>query len=273
MINPEKCIRQGIASCPMFTNTFLDFVMQTIHRSLKWSAIALGGCLLSSTIAAPARADLFSTALNTDDTLVTRDTRTGLEWLDLSVSQNLTYQQVLNGEKDLTTKLGFRYASLSEVQDLIKSADTYTRSQSDFIPMTEDDRGSYATRAITKFLDVPLLDSYSDIKIYAATPMFGPANPITNRASVYALSYYSRGNTSSTFPFPLNSFADIVDTNTGEVFLGGPYVGPSSLLVRSTNPIIPPTQKTPEPTTGLALLLTSGLAAIGYKKRQSQFAK
>ncbi len=251
--------------------------MQIIHRSLKWCAIAIGGCLLSSTIAAPARADLFSASLNSGDTLLTRDSRTGLEWLDLSASEGLTYRQVINGERNLTTQQGFRYATLDEIQDLLKSAETYTRSQPNFIPVTPTpgtlvNPDVYAASAIQKFLDVPLIDSYRGINIYAATPMFGPANPNNNRASVFSLSFYS-GETISTFPFPLRPFADIVDIDTGEVFPGGPYVGQSSFLVRSTNSTTPPPQTTPEPAALFALLCTSGLAIASHKKRQSQLGQ
>jgi hypothetical protein len=296
MINSEKCIRQSIASCPMFTNTFLDFVMQTLHRSLKWSAIALGGCLLSSTIATPARADLFSASLNSGDTLLTRDSRTGLEWLDLSVSKGLTYRQVINGEKNLTTQQGFRYATLAEIQNLLKSADIHTRSQPYFKPAPEPSPGTpdsfsnfnlYAARALSNFLGFDQISSggssYGNSTIYFSSPMFGQPDPMTNRVSLFALSYNTTYGSSpdpsvppysgdSVFPYGLRAFSNVVDINTGQTS-GAPSGALSSFLVRSTNISIPPTQTTPEPTTGLALLLTTSLAITGYKKRQSQLPK
>jgi hypothetical protein len=257
---------------------FSGFVMQTIHRSLKWSAIGLGGCVLSSIMAAPARADLFSTALNNPgDQLITRDTSTGLEWLDLSVSKDLSYQQVISGQNDLTTKLGFRYASLTEIQDLIKSADTYGRNQPGIGSVSPNEPYSpYAASAITKFLGVPLISSVSlqtgYSNIYFTAPMFGQPDPTTNRISTFALSYNDASGNISTFPFGLQPFNNAIDIN-GANPSNAPGNSLYSLLVRSTSTTIPPTQKTPEPTTGLALLLTAGLVGKGYKKRQSPLVK
>lgn len=57
------------------------------------------------------------------DALITYDSRMGLEWLDVPFTQGKTYNEtaaMLNQEPDLG---GFRFASLSDIDDLFVSAD------------------------------------------------------------------------------------------------------------------------------------------------------
>jgi hypothetical protein len=56
------------------------------------------------------------------DGLLTRDTRTGLEWLDLSQTQRYTYAQLAGGAGGFIEKGRFQFASASQVENLLKSA-------------------------------------------------------------------------------------------------------------------------------------------------------
>jgi len=56
-----------------------------------------------------------------NDNLVTRDTRTNLEWLDLTATQNRSYAEVTGGFGGYTTTFGFRVATDAEVGQLFAS--------------------------------------------------------------------------------------------------------------------------------------------------------
>jgi hypothetical protein len=56
------------------------------------------------------------------DCLLTQDTQTGLEWLDLNATVNRSYDDVAAGFGGYTTTAGFRFASRSEVDQLFSNA-------------------------------------------------------------------------------------------------------------------------------------------------------
>ncbi len=58
---------------------------------------------------------------STGDCLLTQDTKTGLEWLDLNATVNRSYDDVAAGFGGYTTS-GFRFASRSEVDQLFANA-------------------------------------------------------------------------------------------------------------------------------------------------------
>ncbi|WHZ21974.1 MAG: hypothetical protein OJF47_001086 [Nitrospira sp.] len=51
----------------------------------------------------------------TGDQLITLDTQTNLEWLNLTAMANLSYLEVLGGAGGYTTSYGFRYATGTEI--------------------------------------------------------------------------------------------------------------------------------------------------------------
>jgi hypothetical protein len=59
---------------------------------------------------------------STGDCLLTQDTQTGLEWLDLNATVNRSYDDVAAGFGGYTTTAGFRFASRSEVDQLFSNA-------------------------------------------------------------------------------------------------------------------------------------------------------
>lgn len=56
------------------------------------------------------------------DELLTRDTDTSLEWLDLTATTSLSYNDIVGGWGDLLTTHNFRYATSLEVNQLISNA-------------------------------------------------------------------------------------------------------------------------------------------------------
>lgn len=79
--------------------------------------------LLSMVITTNANANLISVDLSkTGDSLLTYDTSTGLEWLDLTLTKGVSYNEVLSGFDGFTTSQGFRYATVNEVSGLFSNA-------------------------------------------------------------------------------------------------------------------------------------------------------
>ena len=89
--------------------------MRNWIRSISSSLLTLL-TLAPSAEALLIEADLFAAG----DGLITLDTRTGLEWLDLTATVGLTYATVVHGAGGWTD-LGFRMANGIEVCDLITS--------------------------------------------------------------------------------------------------------------------------------------------------------
>jgi hypothetical protein len=56
------------------------------------------------------------------DCLLTRDAKTGLEWLDLTATFGQTYRSIASGNGGYTTTDGFRFATEAEVRTLFQNA-------------------------------------------------------------------------------------------------------------------------------------------------------
>lgn len=83
------------------------------------SAIFIGLGLLWSGTASAALLD--EDWRNPGDNLITVDTNTGLEWLDISTTQNLSYNQMLPQFGPGQAFEGWRYATPAEFQNLLDS--------------------------------------------------------------------------------------------------------------------------------------------------------
>lgn len=78
--------------------------------------------LLVLLVALPAQATLLSADLfETNDGLLTIDTETGLEWLDITATRGQSYDSVASGYGGFMS-LGFRFAVVSEVSELYSNA-------------------------------------------------------------------------------------------------------------------------------------------------------
>ena len=84
------------------------------------AAASLSAALLLSPVPAIA-ALLQGDLLNPGDQLLTIDDDTELEWLDLTATAGLSFEEVMAGAGGFTD-LGFRYATLSEVEGLFAAA-------------------------------------------------------------------------------------------------------------------------------------------------------
>ncbi len=81
-------------------------------------------------VAPAAQAELLEVDLNTPgDALVTRDTDTGLDWLDLTESTNLSFDQV-EGDVGGFISDGWRHATAAEVCGLFAAVNAETISVS-----------------------------------------------------------------------------------------------------------------------------------------------
>jgi hypothetical protein len=74
-------------------------------------------------LAQSAQAALLAGDLTTSgDGLITKDSLTGLEWLDLTLTQGISFDAVAAGFGGYTTEKGFRFANAAEVNALSTSA-------------------------------------------------------------------------------------------------------------------------------------------------------
>jgi hypothetical protein len=97
---------------------FSDF--STIRMS---SAYLLGGLIIGAIAPQSAQAALLGRDLNAiGDGLLTRDTITGLDWLDVTQTKGRSFDEVLAGFGNYTTQQGFRFATASEVSSLFFSS-------------------------------------------------------------------------------------------------------------------------------------------------------
>lgn len=96
-----------------------------IAFALGATALLIGGAAHASLV----KQDL----LTTGDGLVTLDTTTNLEWLNLTATQGLSVNQVLGGAGGWVN-IGFQYASFSQVGQLLNDAG-YLGSTSDYFTM------------------------------------------------------------------------------------------------------------------------------------------
>ena len=87
-------------------------------KTKKIFVTAILGILASSANAVLMSADFLSTG----DGLLTVDSGTGLEWLDMTQTLNQSYNTLIAGYNGYTTTYGFRYATAAEVTTFFTNA-------------------------------------------------------------------------------------------------------------------------------------------------------
>jgi hypothetical protein len=91
--------------------------------AVLWLSISAGATLIETDLAVPG------------DGFITRDTDTGLDWLDLNLTLNLSYNEVI-ADIGVGLPAGFRYATESEVIALFAGAGVPVPSITDFAAYT-----------------------------------------------------------------------------------------------------------------------------------------
>ena len=81
----------------------------------------------------------------TRDRLLTLDTETNLEWLDLTATLNLSYLDVQGGAGDYLTTYGFRYATGAELRVLLDHAGVTKFSPTQVVPSPESNHAAIET--------------------------------------------------------------------------------------------------------------------------------
>lgn len=106
------------------------------------------------------------------DQLLTLDTETNLEWLNMTVTANRSANEVLGGFGELTTTHGFRYATGADLGTLYAHAGiTKGLSEPAFMPSPNDERNHTGIEV--------LLDLMNG-KQYAAAPSSDTQSKITS---------------------------------------------------------------------------------------------
>ncbi len=96
-----------------------------LRRTIIGSIVAAGGLALGAIALTPqsAQAALLARDLTAPgDGLLTRDTATGLDWLDITQTAGQSYEAVRDGFGGYTTQTGFRFATTAEFSTLFASA-------------------------------------------------------------------------------------------------------------------------------------------------------
>jgi PEP-CTERM motif len=252
-------------------NLFMTwFTQQRLsQRSRSIRATGLRSLLALATVGATlghlsaAQASLFSIDLKTaGDGLLTRDSATGLEWLDLAPTQNLSYDAVSKGAGGFTTTEGFRFATQAELTGLLASANqeptSFTTSDPNirYFNFIGDPKGVYW---INKFLgsvssfDDASLRSGASVTIATAGYFGAPnADGTIGGAKPFLSQLASR-------PFP-GQPAQVSALGLLQIFnTPDNQAGYGSFLVRSAA-----TRHVPEPGSLVGLGL---LAVVGWKRR------
>jgi hypothetical protein len=202
-------------------------MMKRIALVLGTAALLAGGAAHAALV----KQDL----LTVGDGLVTLDTTTHLEWLNLTATQDLSVDQVLGGTGGWVN-IGFQYASYSQVGQLLNDAG-YLGSTSDYSTMRLVADNLSANAFLSDFGSTsPLNFTFGFMSPYPCGRIIGTATSCTDYVEINANGAESQG-----YAIPDSG---AFGTDTGRAYVG-------SFLIRSV----------PEPETYATMIAGLGLLA------------
>jgi hypothetical protein len=180
-----------------------------------------------------------------DDELLTLDTDTGLEWLDLTATQNQSYNSVINGYGGYTTIHNFRVANASEINTLFQNVG---------IPDQWSDNAANIPGATDLFLFLGILREIGCNSLYPQYQSHGmsvpwqPCCPNSPKVSTFFLTYENQT------PVSGRAYLDNGGTNMTSsfkyrgVFLVRDAASPFEPSSNQPSNLPPPCVAPPEPT-------------------------
>ena len=225
-------------------------IIRLVNKSINAMLVATAFiCVMSGNVHA--------TLISLDDSLFgagsfTRDTATGLEWLDLSLTSNLSMNTILANSGVGGTYYGLRYATGNEVMTLFNDAG--------IVPAVGYSHTKAGWDAISILKDLMFVTPMQSAMVFGITGTANQSgsNPSDHYVSAYIWLHNSEGTVYNAYTnIDMNSFSDelywIKSTSSS------PYLG--SFLVREQQPV-----PTPEPAT--FLLFVSGLGGLIIWRRK-----
>jgi hypothetical protein len=196
--------------------------------------------------------------VTTGDGLITKDSRTGLEWLDLTLTRGASYDAVAAGFGGYTTQNGFRFASAAEVNALQASA---LEGKVAFVLLTSNVNDLltaeyFAAGELNELLGVTFPMTGNGFTFNSSVGYVAPASAT---GIVTSLSIGSEITSVSNSPVQSRRGVSRGFTFTNSTTVGSTITG--SFLVRSSSSV----QSTPEP----SLLIGSAIVLTGLLKPRS----
>lgn len=96
----------------------MEMIEHKGYRNLLWIQVLIGFLIFPNYVSA----NLVEYGLlHQEDGLLTLDTQTGLEWLDLTATRNISYSDVIGGYGGYVTTFDFRVATESDINGLFQN--------------------------------------------------------------------------------------------------------------------------------------------------------
>ena len=172
--------------------------------NIKWAFMPLKSalttiCLLILPLSQSADALLMSKDSAWGSGTITLDTNSGLEWLDINLSVNLSYNEMLAHMQNGGLYAGFRYATQNEVEALFTNAGLTTGSSPAMqtaLDLISFLGATYSSRGNSEIFGITGTSSASGVESGIVDHVFSNGTPMYD-ASVSELTYGMDYNSSS----------------------------------------------------------------------------
>jgi hypothetical protein len=231
------------------------------------SISSAAGMIALAVAATPASAEIVELDWKTPgDKLITKDTASGLEWLDLTVTKGMSFNQVVAATQEGGALRGFRIPNLNDLFGLYGSAVgpvvPYGNGNTPIFDFTPEERA--AQRAFVDKMGATFTYDYPDFGTRRDAIGFLRRTPGTEEGEIVAgglFFYFDSGYASYSWFNNGFSTRGVSDPNTGVYLVRG---------LADPEPVPP---AVPEPATWAMMILGFGLGGAVCRSRRVTFAR